>query len=157
MPLSGIRTHDPSVRASENGSCLRPRGHCGRRKECNGRIKMSDSVGSTWYSSAGKYIFNYPFGPIPNCQFITLCVLRHKWGTRFTCWVAWLRKSSRVPTEICTACSCRRRTLFDKSLVLGDLSPGRWLIYVWWCCTLNFLKNLALFIDSLSDSKKTKL
>jgi hypothetical protein len=26
--VSGIRTHDPSVRASEDSSCLRPRGHC---------------------------------------------------------------------------------------------------------------------------------
>jgi hypothetical protein len=30
MPLSGIRTHDPSVRASEDSSCLRLRGHCDR-------------------------------------------------------------------------------------------------------------------------------
>jgi hypothetical protein len=29
--LSSIRTHDPSVRASEDSSCLRPRGHCDRR------------------------------------------------------------------------------------------------------------------------------
>jgi hypothetical protein len=29
--LGGIRTHDPSVRASEDSSCLRPRGHCDRR------------------------------------------------------------------------------------------------------------------------------
>jgi hypothetical protein len=29
--LSGIRTHDPSVRASEDISCLRPCGHCDRR------------------------------------------------------------------------------------------------------------------------------
>jgi hypothetical protein len=29
--LSGIRTHDPSVRASEDSSCLRPRGYCDRR------------------------------------------------------------------------------------------------------------------------------
>jgi hypothetical protein len=28
--LSGIRTHDPSVRACENGSFLRPRGHSDR-------------------------------------------------------------------------------------------------------------------------------
>jgi hypothetical protein len=28
---SGIRTHDPSVRAGEGSSCLRPRGHCNRR------------------------------------------------------------------------------------------------------------------------------
>jgi hypothetical protein len=26
--LTGIRTHDPSVQAGEDGSCLRPRGHC---------------------------------------------------------------------------------------------------------------------------------
>jgi hypothetical protein len=30
MPLSGIRTHDPSVRAGEDSSCLRKRGHCDR-------------------------------------------------------------------------------------------------------------------------------
>jgi hypothetical protein len=29
--LGGIRTHDPSVRASEDNSCLIPRGHCERR------------------------------------------------------------------------------------------------------------------------------
>jgi hypothetical protein len=28
--LSGLRTHDSSIRASEDISCLRPRGHCGR-------------------------------------------------------------------------------------------------------------------------------
>jgi hypothetical protein len=28
--LSEIRTHDPSVRASKDSSCLRPRGHCDR-------------------------------------------------------------------------------------------------------------------------------
>jgi hypothetical protein len=28
--LSGIRTHDPSVRANEDSSCLRSRGHCDR-------------------------------------------------------------------------------------------------------------------------------
>jgi hypothetical protein len=29
--LSGIRNHDPGVRASEDSSCLRPRGHCDRQ------------------------------------------------------------------------------------------------------------------------------
>jgi hypothetical protein len=29
--LCGIRTHDPSVQASEDSSCLRPRGHCDRQ------------------------------------------------------------------------------------------------------------------------------
>jgi hypothetical protein len=28
--LNGVRTHDPSVRASEDSSSLRPRGHCYR-------------------------------------------------------------------------------------------------------------------------------
>jgi hypothetical protein len=28
--LSEIRTQDPSVRANEDSSCLRPRGHCDR-------------------------------------------------------------------------------------------------------------------------------
>jgi hypothetical protein len=28
--LSGIRTHDSSVRAGEDSSCLRPHGHCDR-------------------------------------------------------------------------------------------------------------------------------
>jgi hypothetical protein len=28
--LNGIRTHDPTFRASEGNSCLRPRGHCDR-------------------------------------------------------------------------------------------------------------------------------
>jgi hypothetical protein len=30
MPLSGIRTHYPSVRANEDSSYLRPRGYCDR-------------------------------------------------------------------------------------------------------------------------------
>jgi hypothetical protein len=30
-PLSGIRTHDPSVRANEDSSCLRPHGLCDQR------------------------------------------------------------------------------------------------------------------------------
>jgi hypothetical protein len=28
---SGIRTHDPIVGVGEDGSCLRPRGHCDRQ------------------------------------------------------------------------------------------------------------------------------
>jgi hypothetical protein len=32
-PLSGIRTHDPTVRDSEDISCLRLRGHCDRQIE----------------------------------------------------------------------------------------------------------------------------
>jgi hypothetical protein len=30
---NGIRNHDPSVRVSEDSSCLRPRGHCDRQVE----------------------------------------------------------------------------------------------------------------------------
>jgi hypothetical protein len=32
--LSGIRTHDPSVLAGEDSSCLRLRGHCDRQCIC---------------------------------------------------------------------------------------------------------------------------
>jgi hypothetical protein len=38
--LSGIRTHDPSVRASEDISCLRPGGHCDRREFYYGIRKL---------------------------------------------------------------------------------------------------------------------
>jgi hypothetical protein len=31
--LSVIRTHDPSVRASEDSLCFRPRGYCDRRQK----------------------------------------------------------------------------------------------------------------------------
>jgi hypothetical protein len=33
--LSGIRTHDLSVRASEGSSCLTPRGYCDRSTRCS--------------------------------------------------------------------------------------------------------------------------
>jgi hypothetical protein len=39
--FSGIRTHDLSVRAGEDGSCLRPRGHCNRLIGCSVPIKVS--------------------------------------------------------------------------------------------------------------------
>jgi hypothetical protein len=35
--LSGIRTHNPSVRAGEDGSCLRLRGHSDRLNKDDGR------------------------------------------------------------------------------------------------------------------------
>jgi hypothetical protein len=44
--LSGIRTHDPSFRASEDSSCLRMRGHCDR---------------SCFAVETYKYIFSFTF------------------------------------------------------------------------------------------------
>jgi hypothetical protein len=38
---SGIRTHDPSVRPSEDSSCLRPRGYCGRKIIMTGKVKLT--------------------------------------------------------------------------------------------------------------------
>jgi hypothetical protein len=38
--LSGIRTHDPSVRASEDSSCLRPRSYCDRLSRCATYMKL---------------------------------------------------------------------------------------------------------------------
>jgi hypothetical protein len=47
--LSGIRTHDTSVRASEDSSCSRPRGHSDQRMICSSvallRIQMYDMRG----------------------------------------------------------------------------------------------------------------
>jgi hypothetical protein len=40
LASSGIRTHDPSVRASEDGSCLRPRGHCARQPNCSASSEL---------------------------------------------------------------------------------------------------------------------
>jgi hypothetical protein len=42
--LSGIRTHDQSVRTSEDSSCLRPSGHCDRPKFELGALKYKPSV-----------------------------------------------------------------------------------------------------------------
>jgi hypothetical protein len=38
--LSGIRTHDPRIRAGEDSSCLRPRGHCDRLRIDIHRLKV---------------------------------------------------------------------------------------------------------------------
>jgi hypothetical protein len=50
---SGIRTHDYSVRASEDSSCLRPRGHCDRHlitydmKRNQGSIGLNKTLSRT--------------------------------------------------------------------------------------------------------------
>jgi hypothetical protein len=38
--LSGIRTHDLSVRAGVDGSCFRPRGHCDRQRTDSAYVKF---------------------------------------------------------------------------------------------------------------------
>jgi hypothetical protein len=50
MPLSGIRTRDPSVRASENSSCLRPHGYCDRQVSpiCIQNVTLSLLCISAW-------------------------------------------------------------------------------------------------------------
>jgi hypothetical protein len=40
--LSGIRTHDPSIRTSEDSSCFRPRGHCDLPQLHNCPCKLND-------------------------------------------------------------------------------------------------------------------
>jgi hypothetical protein len=42
--LSEVRSHDPSVRASEDSSCLRPRGHCGRHYSVLLHIKTGEDT-----------------------------------------------------------------------------------------------------------------
>jgi hypothetical protein len=48
--LSGIRTHDPSLRVSEDSSCLGPRGHCDRQNNIQSMKlnKISSDNDVTW-------------------------------------------------------------------------------------------------------------
>jgi hypothetical protein len=54
MPLNGIRTHDPSVRASEDGSCLRLRSHRDRKA-----IPVDNRIESLKTISLLIFIFRY--------------------------------------------------------------------------------------------------
>jgi hypothetical protein len=54
---SGIRTHDPSVRAGEDGLCLRSRGHCDRQdkyttNKCN-ILEYFNSIERIFFVYAG--------------------------------------------------------------------------------------------------------
>jgi hypothetical protein len=69
--LGWIRTHDPSIRAGEDGSCLRPRGHRDRRIE-----KMPR--GEIWYSTRLICFCFFPtFRLIRRCNRVTCdrCIL----------------------------------------------------------------------------------
>jgi hypothetical protein len=53
--LSGIRIHDPSVRAGEDGSCLTPRSHCDEQSvlgqwnyRCNVSLVLISIVDLCW-------------------------------------------------------------------------------------------------------------
>jgi hypothetical protein len=46
--LSGIRTHDPSVLASEDSSCFRPCGHCDRLMHDGRWEKIYKKKGNNW-------------------------------------------------------------------------------------------------------------
>jgi hypothetical protein len=73
--LSGIRTHDPSIRAIEDGSCLRPRGHWPLIR----RIK-SRSVGS---------IYDFIFEFVPSFQVSTTKI-----------WYVFLNSHKRAPPTL---------------------------------------------------------
>jgi hypothetical protein len=45
MPRVEFEPHYPSVRAGEDGSCLRPHGHCDRRIHFTGNLKCVDTGG----------------------------------------------------------------------------------------------------------------
>jgi hypothetical protein len=53
--LSWIRTHDSSVRASEDRSCLRPRGHCNRQGNKLRRLILADKT-YVGYGPLWKYV-----------------------------------------------------------------------------------------------------
>jgi hypothetical protein len=51
--LSGIRAHDPSVRANEDSSCLRLSGHCDRQRNDDGAGKIC-VIWNYIYVSSGR-------------------------------------------------------------------------------------------------------
>jgi hypothetical protein len=64
MPLSGIRTHDPSFRASEDSSCLRPHGHGDRRCETSNNIKspptcFGHNTERTLWDTAHRFTYTF--------------------------------------------------------------------------------------------------
>jgi hypothetical protein len=54
--LSGIQTHDPSFRASEDSSCLRPRGHCDRQVQIMKHLILQFAL--TYYFLVHKYRYS---------------------------------------------------------------------------------------------------
>jgi hypothetical protein len=71
--LEWIRTHDPSVRASEDISCLRPRGHCERRYDPITEIK--------WPCEMVNLIKNRP-APDTECCRLRDIRFSQRWGLR---------------------------------------------------------------------------
>jgi hypothetical protein len=59
--LSGIRTNDPSVPKGEDGSCLRPRGHCDGRKRRIGLVKFKPLLASLFIVRKG-YLYPAELG-----------------------------------------------------------------------------------------------
>jgi hypothetical protein len=63
--FSGIRTHDPSVRVGEDGSCLRQHGHCDRLIWTNILLTYSSEIvcyfqfGSSVYTTNNAIFFQY--------------------------------------------------------------------------------------------------
>jgi hypothetical protein len=49
--MNGIRTHDPSVRASEDGSCLRPRVHCDWQTDGYTGIKQGNVISLLFFQN----------------------------------------------------------------------------------------------------------
>jgi hypothetical protein len=54
---SGIRTHEPSVRAGEDSSCLKPRGHRDRPIFCTVHFKYINKI--LFWLDAGKSLFSF--------------------------------------------------------------------------------------------------
>jgi hypothetical protein len=59
--LSGIGTHDSSVRASEDSSCLRPRGHCDLQ---SWSIRSGNSCGFTCFQPPEYEQVNFVMPPL---------------------------------------------------------------------------------------------
>jgi hypothetical protein len=63
LALSGIRTNDPRVRASEDSSCRRPRGHCDRHMYYTKTLSLLRVLTSEINRTRGYCCFFQEIGP----------------------------------------------------------------------------------------------
>jgi hypothetical protein len=133
--LIGIRTHDLSLRASEDSSCPRPRGHCdrpvlayGRRKiPCSPETPLPLASNGVWYAVCGRRTVGTIFfghNIYSECCINTI----YKYMGYFSeerIAEAWFQQYSAT-------CHPARATMREICLLFGDRIVSKWL---WLSCS----------------------